>query len=438
VPAGGITEDEEFSQRMMATSNRPGRRFLMAARAALIIAACAMAAFASPGIGRAGYVGPSDQQTPRPTARPTVRAEPAAKQTPRPAARPERLTNRAQTVEVCPLPFVPVTTPLMDGEGLYPGGSNARPPAHAADGLVAAARIVPRDASGAPHPDGKIVLLSIGMSNTMIEYREFERNVAPQQPGINPSLEIISGAVAGQPVNKWLDPNAPVWQVVNDRLAHRRVTPEQVGAVWLKHAYIGVLPWQSLQADLETVIGNLRDKFPNLQIVYVSSRTRSYSLESRGTSPEPTAFETGYAVKGLTTKYINGEMPSRPYVTWGPYLWADGENPRSDGLTWLAADMERDCVHPSDSGARKVANLLLAHFTTDSTAAPWFMADGKPLPVTPSPTRPTVTPATPTQTATPTATATRTAAATATATRTTSPERTPTSTKLLLPAIRGG
>jgi hypothetical protein len=286
----------------------------------------------------------------------------------------------AITEETCLLPFAPVATPLMDGEGLYPDGTNTRPAEHAAAGLAAAARVTPRDTSGAPNPDGKIVLLAIGMSNTMIEFRDFERNVVPNQTGVNPAMVIISGAVAGLPADRWVDPNAVAWQVVSDRLASRGVMPAQVQAVWLKHAYIGARSWQYLQADLETITGHLRDKFPNLQIIYVSSRTRSYTLDPRTTSPEPTAFETGYAAKGLVTKYINDEMPARPYVTWGPYLWADGENPRSDGLRWLAEDLMTDCVHPSDSGARKAAYLLLAFFTEDPTAAPWFMEGGGPTP----------------------------------------------------------
>src|SRR3989442_2337750 len=51
--------------------------------------------------------------------------------------------------------------------GLYPGGANARPPAHELAGLnIATNQIVPRDAGGTNTTSGKIVLLFICMSHT--------------------------------------------------------------------------------------------------------------------------------------------------------------------------------------------------------------------------------------------------------------------------------
>ena len=47
-----------------------------------------------------------------------------------------------------------------------------------------------------------------------------------------------------------------------------------------------------------------------------------------------------------------------PWLLWGPYLWADGTTPRSDGLRWNREDLETDGVHPAESGEAKVAALL--------------------------------------------------------------------------------
>ena len=61
-------------------------------------------------------------------------------------------------------------------------------------------------------------------------------------------------------------------------------------------------------------------------------------------------------------------------LLWGPYLWADGTTPRkADGLTWERKDLATDGVHPSQSGRRKVADLLLKFFKTDGLAASWFL-----------------------------------------------------------------
>src|SRR5882724_5239204 len=50
--------------------------------------------------------------------------------------------------------------------GLYPGGVNTIPAAHLKAGLELARRIAPLDAEGRESASGKIVLISVGMSNT--------------------------------------------------------------------------------------------------------------------------------------------------------------------------------------------------------------------------------------------------------------------------------
>ena len=65
--------------------------------------------------------------------------------------------------------------------GLYENGSNSAPFDHAADGLEHAARIRPLDRSGNPSPRGKIVMISLGMSNPSQAFCA-ERNPAPCEP----------------------------------------------------------------------------------------------------------------------------------------------------------------------------------------------------------------------------------------------------------------
>ena len=313
---------------------------------------------------------------------------------------------RAQE-EICSGPFQPVSPALtdlgddfyvrMDGQtstfrgGLYPDGSNQPPAEHAAAGLAAAQRIQPLDTNGAPDPQaGKIVMISLGMSNTSSEFGRFIE-LSNQDPDKNPDLLLVNGALGGQTADRWVDPQALAWQELDARLAHFHVSPQQVQAAWIKQTLTrgGEFPAkaQELQAALEAIAHNLKERFPNLQIAFFSSRTRSYTYW-RGLSPEPLAFETGFAVKWMIEKQINGDPelnfdPSRgevrvPFLTWGPYLWADGMNPRSDGLVWTVEDLTRDCTHPTDSGKTKVANMLSTFFKSDPLAQGWFLASPFP------------------------------------------------------------
>jgi hypothetical protein len=334
----------------------------------------------------------------------------------------------AQTV-LCTRPYQHVATPLndlgtgeyirMDGQatgfsgGLYLNGSNQPPAAHAAAGLDLARSITPLAPDGSPDPNGKIVMISTGMSNAQMEFGRFVE-IANQDNRVNPQLVIINGAIANMTADRWSnpDPNLSPWDELNRRLQQAGVTPAQVQVAWTKNTLVqgGDFPAKAeeLQGHLETIARLLKTNFPNLKIAYFSSRTRSYLYE-RGLSPEPVAYETGYAVRWMITKQIDGDptlnfdpangQVDAPYLAWGPYLWADGTQPRSDGLTWLPEDMVEDCTHPSSSGINKVAGLLMDFFTTDPTAVPWFLAGNSPNPTpTPNPSATPPPPENPTRT----------------------------------------
>lgn len=297
----------------------------------------------------------------------------------------------------------------MDGQatdytgGLYPNGLNLRPAEHEAAGANLSSQIRPLDVNGAPDDGaGKIGILSIGMSNAQQEFQAF-MDLAAADEAINPRLVFVNGALGGQTAEKWVDPEARPWVEVEARLARFEISPLQIQVAWIKQTLTrgGAFPDQALalQADIETIVQNLKSLFPNLKIAFLSSRTRSYTYE-RGLSPEPNAFETGFAVKWLIEKQINGHPglnydPARgevkaPYLTWGPYLWIDGENPRSDGQVWLAEDMTQDCTHPSTHGQKKVADMLMTFFKTDLLTTAWFLAS-EPIRLPTQPSLPTGT-----------------------------------------------
>src|SRR6185295_15977985 len=107
-----------------------------------------------------------------------------------------------------------------------------------------------------------------------------------------------------------------------------------------------------------------RESFPNLRVVYLSSRTFG-GHSTTNLNPEPYAYESAFAVRWVIQDAIKADTGSDPAVAWGPYLWTDGVKGRSDGIVWTHEDVRSDGTHPSDSGREKAAQMLLNFFKSD-------------------------------------------------------------------------
>jgi len=323
-------------------------------------------------------------------------------------------------------------------------------------------------------PDRKVVLMSIGMSNASQEWCHLKHGGANNSEcndwsfigqtmgqGLDPNLVIVNGAAGGQSMEKWdclpIDcagdtfPDYAVdgnYERVDSVLTASGLSAEQVQVVWVKglvaHSYCrdsmagdstallpngpacgnAVYPNMVDAIAAETVLGDvmreLKRHYPNLRMAFVSSRiyggwnnTRYDPVDNDpriSHSPEPYAFETGFAVKRLIDAQvrqlaggpvdqeagnlcINGVPPcvtsleSAPWVAWGPYLW-------DDEITWdfdhASALIAWDGTHPSpkykdrppspinsycdiDCGEKRVGAILLDFFKTSQFTAPWFL-----------------------------------------------------------------
>lgn len=277
----------------------------------------------------------------------------------------------------------------QDG-GLHGGGKNAPPDALLKTALAAGKEIRPLDAAGAPSPSGKVVLLSIGMSNTTQEYRQF-MVVASRDGEKAPWVVPIDGAQGGMTAFAWANPDRvkaggrpDPWAVLDQRLETAGVTAKQVQVVWLKQANANPAPdgdfpghAEKLKQDIAGLLAKLRKRFPNLKLVYLSSRIYA-GYAATPLNPEPYAYESAFAVRWLIRDQLDGstlkQPEQRPVLLWGPYLWADGEKGRkTDKLVYLRKDLGPDGTHPSPSGQQKVAEMLLRFFKTDPTAKGWFL-----------------------------------------------------------------
>lgn len=285
--------------------------------------------------------------------------------------------------------------------GLYPGGKNTPPEAHLKAALAEATKIRPLDADGKPADDGKIVMISNGMSNTTQEFRTFVQSVNRDRGRASP-LVIVDCAQGGMEASMWAYPEKvkermrpSPWDEQDKRLSDAGVSPKQVQVVWIKQARavpapLGDFPKHAevLKQDLVVVLNRLKERFPNLRLAYVSSRIYA-GYAGSNLNPEPYAYEGAFSVRWLIEDQIGGKPelnydPARgevkaPLILWGPYLWADGTRGRkTDDLVWQREDLARDGTHPSDSGRAKVAGQLMKFFKSDPTARPWFLTSSTP------------------------------------------------------------
>jgi hypothetical protein len=282
--------------------------------------------------------------------------------------------------------------------GLYPGGSNARPANHEAAGLELAKQVQPLDAAGRPAAEGKIVLLGIGFSNTVQAFNGFMQ-VARKDSALNPHVVLVNGAFGGMAAQMVQQTETgqgkKYWEGVDQRLKEAGVTRAQVQVVWIKETNPGQLNVggfpkyiHDFQAQLGNIVRIVHDRFPNVKLAYFTSRTYGgWARPVGGRGPgnsEPWSYESAFAYKWLIEEQLRGDPavnydprkgPAKaPWMSWGPYIWANGEKPRADGFHFVLEDfMATDQMHESPQGQIKVGNQILQFLKTDATTRTWFV-----------------------------------------------------------------
>jgi hypothetical protein len=267
--------------------------------------------------------------------------------------------------------------------GLYGAGKNTPPDEHRKAAEAALALVQPRNREGDPAKDGRIAFISISMSNATQEFSKF-KEIADADKAKSEFVTIVDCAQGGQAMAEWVDPAARPWTEAERRLTAAGISDKQVQVAWVKLANKGPRGTLSehghkLEKDTLAVIYNAKNKFPNLQVIYLSSRIYG-GYAASALNPEPYAYEGAFATRWLIQRQIkgdkelaySGEKPVAPVLLWGPYLWADGVTPRAaDKLVYERTDLGPDGTHPSQAGREKVAKLILEFVKTEPLAK-WF------------------------------------------------------------------
>jgi hypothetical protein len=276
--------------------------------------------------------------------------------------------------------------------GLYPNGSNVRPTTQNSAGIAFAQGIVPLNSSGVYSSTGQIVVLAVGESTLQNEFNRF-LPIANSDPTKNPYVLLVNGAQGGATPYEFTTTTSAYWlTVINNYLPQNGVTADQVEVAILEDTdgiASGTFPtdMSTLQTEYETMMNTMLTLFPNLKLVYFSSRV--YGGYSNGVgkpdNPEPYAYEVGWAVKWAIQDQIDGNSNLNynsangpvlaPWMSWGPYYWSNGMLADEDGLVWDCADFASDGTHPSSTyGQLKTANALLDFLKTDATTIPWYLS----------------------------------------------------------------
>lgn len=286
--------------------------------------------------------------------------------------------------------------------GLYENGSNVIPADHLRAGIELANEVQPLDANGQPSPSGKIVMLAFGTGDTDRVICAFPNNdceagsfmsMVRDSPRVNPALVVVNAATH--------DVNDPTtyFESVEDRvLLPAGVTAQQVQVGWMQMSFMhpkiditcACSDTYTIKALISDSLHAMAAHFPNMRILYLSSRPfGGYSADAW--NAEPFAYDSALVTRTAITEQIaqartganggdgrigniNYVKHQSPWIAWGPYLWANGMTPRSDGLTWQPEDYDGEFL--SEKGAHKTATLLFDFLSSDPAARLWFLAPG--------------------------------------------------------------
>lgn len=296
------------------------------------------------------------------------------------------------------IPIVDLLTSNYEGYqgGLYPGGTNAMPLAHADSGVAFANSLMPINFDGEVDTMfGKTVFLALGSASAGKAFNKFFTTY--QNAGYGDScLRIINACMEEYSLRDMYGANSDnnYWKDVNDFLQIADLKKKQVQVVWLMTpSYSDTVTTTSAYIDsmhnaYVDVLRKLKNELPNVKLLFISGL--QYGGYTNPLAPnalslmEPAPYLQDFAIKSVITAQIEGDTMLRysgdeaeaPWVAWGPNFWADGRNFRDfDMLRWLCPgdyDMDANGFLLDGGGLEKISDDLYGFFTTSPMTTPWI------------------------------------------------------------------
>jgi len=270
--------------------------------------------------------------------------------------------------------------------GLYPGGANEPSGQYAEDLLATSQGIVPIDTTGKPVVSklGKVVFLSLGGS-TGGHNMKLLKTKTLGNPLTNPKLQLLNAnnGSGNSGLLNIMDVNNGYWNKVSQTIKGGKSSYRQVQVLYLETDDSSRnISWpyrpNLIKSDLQTCLRIFKQKFPNLKVVYVLGRTKTFgSIATWNREPSPYYFGWGckWAIEDQInnvpgTEYKDSNAVS-PMLAWGFYEWADSIPRTTDGFSWTASQTA-DGLHANDAGQDSLTTRFQNFLLTDPYASIWY------------------------------------------------------------------
>ncbi len=272
--------------------------------------------------------------------------------------------------------------------GLYPNGENSPSGTYAHDLYVASKTIIPLDTFGNPSglANAKIVFLSMGGSTGGHNMKNLQTKTYGN-PLCSQNVQIINGnnGTGAGALNNIMDPDNPYWAHISKILHGTKSSFKQVQLLYLESDdTTKFISWPQrptlVKNDIETCMQVMKRKFPNLKILYVLGRTRTFGKEAPW-NQEPSPYYFGWGCKWAIQDQINGIAGTQykghnavaPLITWGFYQWADSLPRRTDQFYWRDSETA-DGLHANLFGEDTLTNRFQKFLFSDKNSSLWYAA----------------------------------------------------------------
>lgn len=208
-------------------------------------------------------------------------------------------------------------------------------------------------------------------------------------PLTNPKLLLFNCNEGGQysALSNIMNPMDSYWLHVSEVVNYQKSSYKQVQIVYLE-TDDGIVTKKfpdrpnQIKAKILASAHTIKQKFPNVKVLYLLGRTRTFNNASNNATPwntEPSPYYFGWACKWAIEDQINGAAGTQykgvnkvvPIITWGFYEWADSLPRKTDNFYWRASET-KDGLHSNDAGEDTLATRFQNFLLTNSYSKVWY------------------------------------------------------------------